>query len=522
MLKVLLVQKNKKNNMLIRKALEKKRDELEIIEISIIGENILERIQMLMPDIVLVSSEIQGETVLWLLNKIKEKKEFEHLHIIVATKTVDNDYVRKVFRRGASDCLFEPLNEIAVVESVENLMEMILAKKIKSIHSKAYERKMTDCNIVSEYAFFYDLMFNENSKSSLETIRRVMNVGNGGFIITFDMENDDSYEIDYFEMQKKIKYKLFNKVEFNIGPVLHGRMCVYVHSEEGGGDDSVKTRNRLHWTAKEIYDLILQEGVDRLRAGVGRVYPIEKIGESYEESLRALAENKKDEVNVYKEKVADDKECITQYEEKVSKLVESIELGNSECFTMFEELLSYTEQLDEEEKYNRIVLLLTLVTYTVGSRFSYETEAKYYVEEFKKNFKLKKEDINIWATKRFNSILKGEKYTAGRKYSEFVKYCIEYIYDNYKERIELKDMAIKCNISVQYLSKVFREEVGVNFVDFLNKFRIKKAKEMMQHNKMSIKEICFEVGYNDPNYFSRIFKKLTGKTPRKYISEHIN
>lgn len=520
MLRVLLAQKDKKNNLIIRKALEKKLDELEFAEIPAREKEVMEGIQMHAPDILVLSFELQGSSALDVMKKIKDSMGLKPLHIIVITKTNDYDNVRNVFRMGASDCLVEPLNVDTIIEAVEVIMEKVLSSKIKDIHSGAYERKMTDYNILSEYTFFYDVMFNEDSKRDLRGIKRVMDIGKYGFIIVFDMKNDEDYEYDYFRMQKKLKAKLFRNIKVIMGPVLQNRMCVYVQCEEGVGDDSIKTRNRLHWTTKEIYDLIRQEGIDGLRAGVGRIYPVEKIGTSYGEALRVLAENKGEEVEVYKERVYGEKVNMDEYKEKVEKLVESIELGNGECFTLFEELLFFIEQMDEEERYNRILLILILVITAVRSHVAYETEPKYYVEEFKKIFELPTQDINIWATKRFNSILKGGKHVGSIKYSEFVKFCMEYIYDNYKEDIVLKDLALECNISVQYLSKMFREEVGMNFVDFLNKFRIRKAKELMIQNKMSIKEICFEVGYNDPNYFSRIFKKNTGKTPRKYISEH--
>lgn len=520
MFKVLLAQRDKKNNSIIRKALEKKVGELEFIEIQAREKEILEAIKMIAPDILVLSFELQESLAVDIMKRLKDSIELKPLHIIVTTKKKEHDDLRNVFRMGASDCLVEPLNADTIIDSVEVIMEKVLSNKIKNIHSIANERKMTDYNILAEYTFFYDVMFNEDSKRDLRGIKRVMDVGKSGFIVIFDMKYDEDYGYDYFQMQKKLKNKLFKNLKILIGPVLQNRMCVYVQCEEGVGDDTVKTRNRLHWTTKEIYDLIRQEGIDSLRAGVGRIYPVEKIGASYEEALRALAEHKNEEVAVYREKVSNEKVDMDEYKEKVEKLVGSIELGNGECFTLFEELLFYIEQMDEEERYNRVLLILILVITTVRNYVSYETEAKYYVEEFKKIFELQREDINIWATKRFNSLIKGGKHVGNIKYSEFVKFCMEYIYDNYREDIVLKDLALECNISVQYLSKMFREEVGMNFVDFLNRFRIKKAKELMIQNKMSIKEICFEVGYNDPNYFSRIFKKNTGKTPRKYISEH--
>ena len=72
------------------------------------------------------------------------------------------------------------------------------------------------------------------------------------------------------------------------------------------------------------------------------------------------------------------------------------------------------------------------------------------------------------------------------------------------------------DISPYYFSKLFKEETGENFIEYLTSLRINKAKELIQNSSLSMKEICAEVGYADPNYFSRIFKKNVGATPTEY------
>lgn len=58
--------------------------------------------------------------------------------------------------------------------------------------------------------------------------------------------------------------------------------------------------------------------------------------------------------------------------------------------------------------------------------------------------------------------------------------------------------------------------MGENFIDYLTTHRINAAKEIMKSSLMCVKEICYEIGYGDPNYFSRIFKKVVGVTPTEY------
>ncbi|NLL01383.1 MAG: helix-turn-helix transcriptional regulator, partial [Clostridiales bacterium] len=91
-----------------------------------------------------------------------------------------------------------------------------------------------------------------------------------------------------------------------------------------------------------------------------------------------------------------------------------------------------------------------------------------------------------------------------------------YIEENYHKDISLDDVSRILDISPYYFSKLFKEETGENFIEYLTNMRIEKAKHLLMHSGKNIKNICIETGYSDPNYFSRIFKKQVGVTPTEY------
>jgi two-component system response regulator YesN len=92
----------------------------------------------------------------------------------------------------------------------------------------------------------------------------------------------------------------------------------------------------------------------------------------------------------------------------------------------------------------------------------------------------------------------------------------EYIRCNYMCNITLHDVSAQVFVSPQYLSRIFHSEKGVSFIEYLNLYRIDKAKELLRQQDMSITEVAAQAGYNDYKYFSNVFKRYTGITPRDF------
>ena len=95
--------------------------------------------------------------------------------------------------------------------------------------------------------------------------------------------------------------------------------------------------------------------------------------------------------------------------------------------------------------------------------------------------------------------------------------AIGFIDEHYpEESISLDKVARKVNISPNYFSAMFSQEVGQTFVEYLTSKRIGEAKRMLRQTEKRSSEIAFAVGYKDPHYFSFVFKKVSGSTPSEY------
>jgi len=103
-------------------------------------------------------------------------------------------------------------------------------------------------------------------------------------------------------------------------------------------------------------------------------------------------------------------------------------------------------------------------------------------------------------------------------YSAAVARAMDYIQNNYGGQVSLEQAADIVGLSPNRLSKLFVAETGHGFSDCLIEYRIEKAKSMLRVPGASIKRVSLECGYPDSNYFSRLFKKMTGRTPSTFSS----
>lgn len=162
--------------------------------------------------------------------------------------------------------------------------------------------------------------------------------------------------------------------------------------------------------------------------------------------------------------------------------------------------------------------------------FDFLSSAKTYLE------KLDEETSHILA-KRFDydnwdaltSVDEAEKYLCdafemliqrnsenGSEYSISIRKSISFIEENYEKNITLQDVADYVSISKNYLSMLFKQETGINFVAYLNHYRIEKAKQLLTTTNMKIYEIADSIGFYSPYYFSKVFKEQTKMQCKEY------
>ena len=120
-----------------------------------------------------------------------------------------------------------------------------------------------------------------------------------------------------------------------------------------------------------------------------------------------------------------------------------------------------------------------------------------------------------------NNYLKMLKDTNNSGRRSEIDEAIQYIMENYDKDLNMAVVANHISLNYSYFSQIFKENTGTNFVDFIKKVRIDKAKELLVDSDFKVGEVARKVGYPDSKHFSKIFRATVGISPKEYRDKHI-
>lgn len=103
---------------------------------------------------------------------------------------------------------------------------------------------------------------------------------------------------------------------------------------------------------------------------------------------------------------------------------------------------------------------------------------------------------------------------------EDIKTTLTYIKDNYKEKIYISDLALQVNLNEQYFCRFFKKALGRTPMEYVNEYRIKQTRRLLEETDLPVTEVCLECGYNNLGNFLREFRKQTGTTPLQYRKQY--
>ncbi|WCN37633.1 helix-turn-helix domain-containing protein [Aneurinibacillus uraniidurans] len=225
------------------------------------------------------------------------------------------------------------------------------------------------------------------------------------------------------------------------------------------------------------------------------------------------------------------RETMSAYKENIERervdLLARVHIGDVEgAITVLPTLLEKVAQANQynvsrfqSEVVNLVMMVSRLVLEAGFSAETILTENAHFIQELYRTIRYDKFVQKVCTYVR--QLTEQIALTQTLYVSPLIRQAVRFIKEQLNERIMLEEVAQYCCLSKYHLSHLFKREVGLSVIDFINKLRLEKAKYYLETTDLTVQQIASQVGFQDASYFSRMFKKVHQFSPSEYRSRNI-
>ena len=508
--------------------INKKYGDICEIECAKSGKTVIELAETFRPDIAFMDIHMPGINGIEAMKEIR--KQNDSVIFIVMTAFDKFDYARESISLGVLEYLSKPANRDVIEKTVEKAMSIIDKRREVRNKDLTVKEKLELVVPFMETGMIHTLLLNESDNESIDKYRGLLSITQDySYMMVieareeFDTDNKNvaGSSIRLQEYYELIKESIKDEVNCIVGPVMTNKIIVlvpYDKKQMAYAERIVlidRFRMRLHFL-EEMMNV-------ELKIGIGNVKSFYNALDSYHEAKAALHIGVGSVLHVSDIKNVEESE-VAYPEDIKGDILHAVEKGDVnkvvfEAGNFFNWCVSEGNAKLEAMKIN-VLDLVFMAEYVSNEKgllhFDFNSRIDYLpfvyncddVTSLKSWFERKLSDAAESVAKARDEIKKSP-----------VEKSILYIDEHYKDDISLEQMSQLFGVSPYYFSKLFKAEMQINFLDYVTNLRINKAKDLLEIGDMTIKEIGVEVGYPDPNYFTRIFKKNVGVTPTEYVKD---
>lgn len=201
-------------------------------------------------------------------------------------------------------------------------------------------------------------------------------------------------------------------------------------------------------------------------------------------------------------------------------VITDINMPIMDAFEMFEETLEYSYSAIILSGYDEFENAKKAIKYGVCEFIVKPIEKEEMVESINRAIHQREVSNNLYHVKH-----KKEEYRQIQIVPEMISDSpndlvldmIEYVKDHYSERFILDDVGDKIGYSANYLCKIFKKHTSVSFNDYLNRYRIQQAIDLLLTSDKKVYEIAYDCGFKEYKYFNKVFKKYIGVSASEYV-----
>ncbi|KDR96328.1 Two-component response regulator, YesN/AraC family, consists of REC and AraC-type DNA-binding domains [Peptoclostridium litorale DSM 5388] len=490
------------------------------------GEQGFEQYKKHYPDVIITDIKMPKKDGFWLIEQVRKKNK--NVKILVLTCYDDFDSAREALRIGADDYIlkFEVEDEelISVMKSMKS--------RIEEQSSAAIQQEIVKMNINDMKKVLLGDMIGNGFKLDDKTIGRCSEAGFGihdtRFVFASISIQDDGLQGNG---ERPGQRKINDAMAGIIFEKLSDSGIEYIYSNEINKYTLLVSSPKISMVEiNRIIASIRNASNQYFDISLSVVYTdpfdsLEEAGEAYENFIQ--------------------KEQILFYESEKSFFIvntSNISFCEADVFHLKKEYNNvFIEYMGQEKlkKLGELILhmngqfnskmikpavvkiwysgLVGDIFKNYGQLFSQSEKIMHYEHYHYEIINSKKlESIAELALKFMEDVLGEIKISRYKNSKWIISKALYFIENNYEQKISLEDVACELSLSKHYLCNVFKREIGENMSLYINKLRIEKAKQLLLKTDFKIKEIFEDVGFTNQQYFSKVFKKITGMTISQY------
>lgn len=494
---------------------------LDFLEPARDGEEALEKVKIYRPDILITDINMPFLNGVELLEKVQE--EYPDMITFVISGYDDFEYVRGTFMSGAINYLVKPVTKIDLIKAVDLALR------------KIGEREKDKTEVLKTASILQDREYSQMIQRRETPFVPSFSMNNfadlaGMSLMLVKIHNfqeavkNSGCDTNLFSCQIKMKIReLFNDENLIVFNNIY-RMNEFIAVSDKEEKELIRISEKLRVRLSAEMKCHLTICISR------HSYSIDSIHMAYVEAVGLLMTRKycgRDEIVLPAEDNAAEQNVITHFSAECEKqLKAALSAGRQETArkVIFERtglckcVSSGWTYLEVKQAVRQIMNILSEYALR-GNGHQKAGDLESYTEAVDKTAEtLDFPALKALLTEAVEFLVPEEKELLPDSMKEIVRRAVSWIDEHYFEEMSLISLAEKYHVESSYFSKMFRQETGENLILYITQRRIEKAKEYIEQDDRSLAEIAFLVGYDDYTYFSRVFKKNTGFSPREYRS----
>ncbi|MCR2806935.1 response regulator [Paenibacillus soyae] len=457
------------------------------------------------PDLILMDIKMPGMTGLEAVEQIKAKHP--RIKYVMVTAYDAFDYARQAIKLGVKDYLLKPSKASEIIATVGKVLGEIEEDRQQREANRMQQDALQKALPLIETDVVTQLLFDHVHDVHVDELVGLLDIRTANEMFVMLVLLPAGAESLYTAVKEKVR-----QAGGGLLGALYGRQLPIIV----GRDPERSFRTQAISLARDILSVAKPDAGAGWFVGIGNVCgSLEQIRQSYQEALVASMDTSLPVKYRFYSDVptlgaAQDGHLAKQREKQ---FFDQIRLGQWE--QVRGGLMDFIQQYENEGadllQTQQRVLELLWVASRVLSEMGIEAETPLFSFQAQDGRQLRAET---------GRLLDRMKQSYAEHYERVEPDTIQqikvYISEHSHEDISLDVIGKRVGLSPFYISKMFKDQLGINYIDFLTECRIEKAKKLMADPEKSLKEITFEVGYHDPNYFSKVFKKMVDVTPKEY------